>query len=1063
MAKDKKNWWDSYEPVGGQDASGVVVQPGSSRQTRKVEADIGQSEASAAASRASAASSEATAKKTTALLPGELSIQDEALKEAKAKTAKAEADLAAALKTAGGSKQKAAVLRAQMLSSIRQYNEALKGQPLTRGFGLFEGLFNESSLFGAIPAYAAFEAYDKTNQAILPLIRPLVAQSAKEGDSDKEMAVFMSYIPSADDSDLAKEEKYRMLDLLISGIGEGKPPSEIIASGAKPRSLDEIESSIYKEANREAQAENKGLSVMPEPGVDRSAPIPGRLNEGELKAAEEGATLGITDVDKAYAARLQKAFDEGASAEQLQDLAKELYGPGYAIDPAKLEASIKYRDDYIRQGGRGPSGAVILPRERQLTSEEVSNVEALNDPTRAFFAKTGAALAGGQAPNITGIFDPAAAEKQRTSLDLYSEASPIASIGGTLAGAIPTTLMTTAGLMKAGLSPSLAALVGDVAYGTSAGAGESPDNPALGALMGATTGAGGSLVGRYGVAPMLEAGVRKAGDVASLFGKYIPGIVQKPTYSQQTFSKGFGDVAETEARLAEAERLGLPMSMADVSTPSQTLGRQVSRRSPQVAEATEGALGERAAGRTDRLKDAITKFVGQPFDDVRRAEDEIMQAADDAADPYYQKALARPAPVDDKIDNLLNTTLGRKGLQQAYQYAESRGVDPNALGFSLDEQGVVTLVQKPSWETLHYIRKGLQREIDQYRDPITRSLDTKNPNVDNAQNFLRRFDKRLDFLNPDYATARSKWAQYVAPRDYLELGIKALDPNTPPADVERTLARLNAMPDGTPEEAALKARAIDTYQRGFATAQRTAVDNASSADPYKVILGTPRQRTKLELIAPNAADFTKSAELEGRMLATEKVMAPSAPAAGRAEAEAGLTKADLVGAVGDTLLTGSPALSSANLVRNAMSQPGLRGYFADMFGLGSPFRAGQRAEEIAPDLFRQDPRGALDAMAAAREATDAYSQFQKPFQFTGTLGGGLATNVGAMEASREPTYSVAPQPLSQDLTVRMTFGNDAQVNPDGSVTTKDGMTVPPEQVRAEVAKTAKLLTPYYGE
>lgn len=1055
----KKNWWESYPAVGDQAApagGGVVVQPGSPLQTRKVEADVGQSEAGAAASAASA-------EKTRTLLPGDVALQDEQIKQAKANTAKAEADLAAALKSANGNKQKAAVLRAQMLSSIRQYKNVLKGQPISRGFGLFEGLFNESSLFGLIPPYAAFEAYDKSNQAILPLIRPLVAQSAKEGDSDKEMAVFMSYIPSADDSDAAKEEKYRMLDLLISGIGEGRPPSEIIASGATPRSMEEIETSIRKDADRMAREEGKnGLAVMPEPGVDRSAPLPGRINEAELKTAEEGATLGITDVDKAYTARLQKAFDEGASAEKLQDLAKEFYGNDYAIDPARLNAAIEYRDDYLKKGGRGPSGAVILPRERKLTQEELGRVEAINDPTNAFFAKTGSALVGNQAANITGLFDPAAAEKQRASLDMYSEASPLASLGGTLAGSITPTILTTAGLIKAGISPSVAALVGDVAYGGVSGAGDNPDNPMFGALVGAGTGATGSLAGRYGIAPMVEAGAQGVRKIAPLFGKYT-NIPAKPSYADETFATGLGNADEATAVLSEAERLGLPVSAADVSTPAQTLGRQVARRSPKVAEASEGALTERASGRIDRLKDAISKFVGQPYDDLRAAEAEIEKAADDAAEPLYRKALDRPAPVDDKIDALLDTTLGRKGLQQAYVYAESRGVDPKALGFSLDDQGAVSLVQKPSWETLHYIRRGLQREIDQYRDPVTRSLDTKNPAIDNAQNFLRRFDKRLDYLNPDYASAKSAWSQYIAPRDYLEQGVKALDPNTPPADVERVLARINAMPEGTPEQAALKAKALESYQRGFATAQRTAVDNARNADPYAVIMGTPRQRAKLDLIAPGAQDFSKSAELEGRMMATEKVMAPSAQAAGRAEAEAGLTKADLLGAIGETALTGTPTLSSANLVRNAMAKPGVRGWIADTFGLGAPFRAAQRAEEIAPDLLRQDPGGALDRIAAADQTRAAYQQFAEPLRAASTLTGGLGANAGAAEGSREPTYSVAPQPLSPDLTIAMTFGNGAQVNPDGSVTTAQGMTVPPERVREEVAKTAKLITPYYGE
>lgn len=1038
---------------------GIVVQPGSPLKTRQVTTDIAQGQASAAASAAQA-------NRTNVLLPGEVSKQAADIAKAqadadraKADADKAKADLDAAVKAAGSNKQKAAVLRAQMLSSIRQYNNVLKGQPLTRGFGLFEGLFNESSAFGLIPPYAAFEAYDKTNQALLPLIRPMVAQSSREGDSDKEMQIFMSYIPTADDSDAAKEEKYRMLDLLISGVGEGKPPSQILASGAKPRSVDEIETSILKEGERLAKEERSGLSVMPEPGVDRSAPLPGRSNEPEYKTVPEETGLGVSDIERKNAAILQQALDEGADERELQDLAKAL-GIG-ELDSAKLRPVIEYRDNYLRQGGRGPSGALIVPRETPITPEKMAEVRALNSPVNAFLAKTGNALLASQGPNITSIFDPTAAELQQRSMDIYSEASPWASFGGTVLGSIPTTAGVAGGLMKAGLAPTRAAFLADLGYGATTGAGESPDNPLLGAITGAGTATLGSMAGRYALAPALEATGR---GLSALSSKYGPKLAPKPTYGETAISGKLGPMDEIEQRLNEAARLELPMGLVDVSTPAQTLGRQTARRSEDIAGQAEAALGERAANRIDRLKESISKFVGQPYDDLRTAQAEIERAADDAAAPLYEKALSRPAPVDDKIDALLDTTLGRKGLQQAYTYAESRGVDPKALGFDLDDQGVVKLVQKPSWETLHYIRKGLQREIDQYRDPVTLSLDTKNPSVDNAQNFLRRFDKRLDYLNPDYAAAKSAWSQYIAPRDYLEQGVKALDPNTPPADVERTLARINAMPDATPEQAALKARALESYQRGFATAQRTAVDNARSAntDPYGVLLGTKRQQQKLNLIAPGASDFAKSAELEGRMLATEQVVKPSIPAASRAEAEAGLTGTNLLGAIGDTLLTGSPVLSAANLVRNAAAQPGVRGWLADTFGLGAPYRAGARAKELAPMLMDLNPEGALSTLQKAQQSVADYGQSVQAPRALGTYAGGLGAVDVMAEANRPEEYSVPQQPLSQGIVLDMVYGTGSKLNPDGSVTTRMGQTVPPEIVKQQIAEKAKAVTPYYG-
>lgn len=1030
-------------------------------------------EANIEQSGASTRSSEASAKRTNVLLPGEVTLQQKGIEKAEAELREARAKADAAEKAAGAAKQKAAVVRAQMLGAIRQYRKDIKGQPATRGFGLFEGLANEPTA-GVIPAYPAFEAFDASNNAILPLIRPLVAQSSKEGDSDKEMAIFMSYIPTADDTDATIENKYRMLDMLIGGLGEGRPPSEIIMSGSKPRSIDQIETSILKDAETMAKQERAGLSVMPEPGVDVSAPLPGRSNEPELETVAPGETMGVSDVNRAYAARMQAAFDSNASYEDIQALAQKLYGA--PLDEKQLKAGIEYRNRFLQEGGAGPSGVIMTPPETPLTTEQLSNVQELNSADKALLAKAGMAATAGQAANIAGLFDPAEAERIRLSQDIYSEASPLASLGGTVAGSIVPTALGAFGLTRLGAAPELAAYIADIGYGGVTGAGENPENPWLGATTGAGVSALGTLAGRYVGAPLIEKGTRAAvkgmqllpGKAAELVEKYLPeqlkNVANKPTFGQRILAEKLGDPTSIEQQLLDAERLNLPVGLADVSTPAQTYARQVARRAPEAAEQADADILARGTSRIDRIKQAITDFVANPLPDVRAAEAAIEEAADDAAGPLYTRALNKPAPVDDKIDNMLNTTIGRKGLKRAYEYAESRGVDPTSLGFTLNDMGEVVLARRPSWDTLHYIRRGLQRELDSNRDPVTRTLDLKNPDVDNASNFLKRFDKRLDALNPDYGAARAAWAQYIAPRDYLQLGLKAAAHEVPPADVQRTLARIASMPETTAEEQALKQQALEAYRQGFATSQTAAVETARSAgkDPYGLIFGTPRQQQKLDLIAPGAADFAKSAELEARMAATESILKPSIPAQGRAEAEAGLTGADIAGAIGDTLLTGTPLLSSANLVRNAMQKPGVQGWLADTLKLGAPFRAGERSRELAPSLLGAEPRAALDAFQQARGVVDAYREAQRPIRVAGIYGGGVGASAGATEANRPPEYAVAPQPLSQDTLLVVTYGPGVKLNPDGSVTKKDGSVVPAEMVKKDVAANASLLTPYYG-
>jgi hypothetical protein len=134
-------------------------------------------------------------------------------------------------KRAGESKRKTTV--DAILGKVRNFYEAdIAGQPISRLGGLLE-----TEVFSGLPKNERFNA---ASEAMLPLIRPLIAQTAREGDSDKEMAVFMAYIPRASDSDIAIETKLNMLETLLGGMVDGKVPSQlqneaIVKSGGSDR------------------------------------------------------------------------------------------------------------------------------------------------------------------------------------------------------------------------------------------------------------------------------------------------------------------------------------------------------------------------------------------------------------------------------------------------------------------------------------------------------------------------------------------------------------------------------------------------------------------------------------------------------------------------------------------------------------------------------------------------------------------------------------------------------------------------------------------------------------
>lgn len=123
---------------------------------------------------------------------------------------------AEAQRDAEGRARRAGVVRNLMGDVLRLYQEDIQGQPATRLFGATEYLPTPRN-----------ERFTTAGSNILPLIRPLIAQTAREGDSNIEMQIFQSYIPAASDSDITIEYKLRALETLISGMTEGRAPSQV--------------------------------------------------------------------------------------------------------------------------------------------------------------------------------------------------------------------------------------------------------------------------------------------------------------------------------------------------------------------------------------------------------------------------------------------------------------------------------------------------------------------------------------------------------------------------------------------------------------------------------------------------------------------------------------------------------------------------------------------------------------------------------------------------------------------------------------------------------------------
>lgn len=953
--------WDDFE---------VVDTPQSpTRFDRKVEGDIAQTGASTEKTR-----EDAVTERT--LRPYRVRREAAEATKAEAQAAKGPEPTTEEVRKEGA-QDRASVVRAQILAGIDMYRKNIAGQPLDRGFGYLEKM-DQPSMFGLVPAIPAYEEFTAHNNSILPLIRPLVAQTAKEGDSDKEMQVFQSYIPSSDDNDRTIETKYAALSALIDGMTDGKAPSEIIKGGLRPRSVDVVERDILRR-----------LVPQATDPTGRISPLQSR--EAAYDTARSGDKV-VNASDQEITAKLQQALDRGAPYEEIQAMASSLYGGRAKLKDDELKKAVAYRDDFLRGGGRGPSGATIMPSERPMTAQERQDAAEAEQGDTSFFMNLGNALTLNTAPDIAGLLNPATEQNIRDSLATTREAQPGAAFAGEMIGSLAPAALLTRGLSAIpGVGAPAAAMAADIGSGAVVGAAESPGNRFGGAAMGAGLGTLGGLAGRYALDPVTQAAL-------DAMTKRAP----KPTFTQTAVAKRIGEPLDVLTRLTDAERLGLPMGLADTTTEAQALAGRVARKSPEGADIAESTYPTRQLGRPERAAEAIERDVTAPVV-LRDREEAIKHQAYMAASPWYDRAWNRPAPVNNKrLQALLNTPAGRKAMKTAYDEIANEGGDPLAMGFAQADDGTVVLAKGLSWETLDKIRDGVASNLDEFRDPITRKLKlTNNRPAQSVQTYLHRLTSYLDEMNPDYKQARSVYEAEVAPMNYLHLGVDAADPKTKVADVERILSDISRMP---PEK---QDPVLQAFREGFATrAQDQIASRPQGADAYAAVFGSPAQQRKLALIGVTPDDFASQAALEQRMARTAAETRTQPMQQGRDAADDALGSSHIMQAAIEASVSGAPLLTGTNLARNVAYNRGLWHSLRDRYRNVTQRMTAEKAAELAPTLMSTDPAAGIQALLGAQSALKAReAAVAGPRALSTLAGGSLAQGVTGT------TSDGAPMPL----------------------------------------------------
>jgi hypothetical protein len=179
---------------------------------------------------------------------------------------------------------------------------------------------------------------------------------------------------------------------------------------------------------------------------------------------------------------------------------------------------------------------------------------------------------------------------------------------------------------------------------------ENPDDHsglAGNALLGAVGGKAGQILGKHVLAPVAERiGRTQVGQAIGSAARnamtaatgWAPRALPAPV--RPVIDKAIGrvapDAAKVQRNLADAQRLGLPYSLADASPEFRVLAGSVARKSPVGRTLAEETFAPRGRGQADRAIQAIDERLA-PYTNIEQRAGDIRTAASDASKPLYRK------------------------------------------------------------------------------------------------------------------------------------------------------------------------------------------------------------------------------------------------------------------------------------------------------------------------------------------------------------------------------------------------------------------------------------------
>lgn len=730
--------------------------------------------------------------------------------------------------------------------------------------------------------------------------------------------------------------------------------------------------------------------------------------EAPPSAAPMGSATQAQPIDPRMQAELDAYFlQQGRKLDQpgLSRFVTDLYGryggtPGPGLD-TYAEATIKA----LRDGGQIDTN--IPPQTVPLSGIQAFRNNIVNNPLGAAGVGWTDAVTGGGVSLLDRLSGGNGVEDLGRASTGNAIGLTIGEIGGSILG---TKGLGAIGRATAGRAvPSLLGGAGRAQFARDLGT-----DIAYSGIYGAN----------QGYDPLMSAGI---GGAASLAGRGLGRFAGNLRTSdplnagQRSVLNAIPEQEAINTGLRQAQELGLPMSLADISPEVSSLTGAAIRRNPTVAGQARDALQRRNLGQIDRFRSAVSDTLG-PLDNVPQRADDIVARARQQAGPLYDQAYATPVPSTPELDSLLNTPFGRQAIGRSRTIAANERRSPTELGFAEDASGNVVLNPVPNDAVARRLmaRDALDEAQAAYRAGRGQAGYDSAAGLDRisqARQGLREAEAALDAAPtpgarasvPTYTTQSLDYAKrgmddiLEESRDAitgrLQLGPLGNSQNEVRQGLLREIDRSNpaygqarsayAGPAGEREALYLGRQALTeqpdllSIQVGRQTPERLdmmrlgardrlvqgASELSNSTNPYRTI-NTPAMEQRLSTLYGDdaAGRLMAQRDAELRMANTSNSLIGNSltaerQAADRAFADEGLLRPVIEGGI-ETAVTGAPTITA--LRRLAGNKLG------DIASLGFGKKAAAKAAQISDISLNMSPGDVLRQLTEARALDDVY-------------------------------------------------------------------------------------------